>query len=170
MAGATGPSGPTGPVGIMGPTGPTGSRGATGPSGPTGPTGPAATGPAIIYWGAAASAYAADSAMGAWVANTTPIATEATISSLPAARNGTVRNLRLISTNGNITTANFVATVRKNGVDQLLTATIVSGASSGSDPAHGFTVVAGDLLSVKITGNGTTIPVGSSVWASVEIL
>lgn len=107
--------------------------------------------------------------MGAWIANATPIATEATISSLPAPRAGTVKNLRAVSTNGNISVADMIMTMRKNGVDQTVVATITNGASSGSDTTNSFAVAIGDLLSIKITGNGTTVPTGSSVWASVEI-
>jgi hypothetical protein len=107
--------------------------------------------------------------MGAWIANATPLATEATISSLPSPRAGTVKNLRAVSTNGNISGAAMIMTLRKNGADQTVVATITSGAASGSDTSNSFAVAIGDLLSVKITGNGTIIPVGSSVWASVEI-
>lgn len=44
-------------------------------------------------------------------------------------------------------------TVRKNGVDQSVTFTVAAGSIVGSDAAHSFSFVAGDVLSVKIVAN-----------------
>lgn len=72
---------------------------------------------------------------------------------------GTVSKLRVYcSTNGG--TTNCVCTIRKNGVDQAVTATITA-ATTGefADINNSFTFVSGDELDIKFTraaGSGTT--------------
>ena len=67
-----------------------------------------------------------------------------------ATRPGRVRNLRGKFVAG-VGGGNNTFTVRKNGVDQTLAFTVANTATSGSDTTHSFAVVAGDLISIKIT-------------------
>ena len=72
---------------------------------------------------------------------------------LPCA--GTIKNLYIIADGAIGAGQTATYTVRKNGVDQTLT-TSLTGAGSGAgittnnDATHSFTVVAGDLVSIKL--------------------
>lgn len=68
----------------------------------------------------------------------------------PVPVGGTIKNLYVIA-DGAITGANTATfTVRKNAADQAVTCVVTGGATTANDTTHAFTVVAGDLLSVKI--------------------
>ena len=56
---------------------------------------------------------------------------------------------------GSATTRNDVFTIRKNGVNTALTATLVTGATSAMDETHSVTFASGDLLSVQVVGTGS---------------
>jgi hypothetical protein len=68
----------------------------------------------------------------------------------PAPRAGRVRNLRLRCTAGT-GGGNNTYRVRKNGADVAIQFTIANTATSGSDTSNSFTVVAGDLISVRVS-------------------
>jgi hypothetical protein len=81
---------------------------------------------------------------------------------------GTVKNLFVwVSTanNAQSATGSLVLTVRKNGAATGLTVTIPAGSTtttvqSDTNPAHSFTVVAGDLLSLQVVNNATATSAG----------
>jgi hypothetical protein len=64
---------------------------------------------------------------------------------------GTIKNFYLVTTGAQPGDASLTVTLRKNGVDTGVTFTIAAGAAAAvfSDVTHSFTVVAGDLLTVK---------------------
>jgi hypothetical protein len=66
---------------------------------------------------------------------------------IPSPAAGTIRNLVLKCTTGNVG-GTRAFTVRKNGVNQTLTATIANGASLAQDTTNSFSVAVGDLVSV----------------------
>lgn len=68
----------------------------------------------------------------------------------PVTRACAIRNLRITCVAG-VGGGNNTYTVRKNGVNQSLTATIANTAITGSDLSHVVQFAAGDLLSVQIT-------------------
>lgn len=78
-------------------------------------------------------------------------ATTATVGQQTVANTGTIYNLRVTSsaafTGG---TGKDVITIGKNGTDTTLTCTAVAAATVCSDTTHGFQVVAGDIIRVKL--------------------
>ena len=85
-------------------------------------------------------------------------------------RPGTIRNLYVqVATAG--TDAGLVTfTVRKNGADQTLTCGLDNTATgAASDTTHSFTVVAGDLISIKVTKAGVVTAGQQDVTATVEL-
>lgn len=164
-AGATGPTGAAGAAGATGPTGPAGPTGPTGAAGAAGATGP--TGPSFMphYFRLTGTAYPADTWGFPWNSAAGNAATAAG-GGTPAIRTGTLQNLRVRTISGNVSVANATFTVQVNGADTAITCTIASGASSASDLTHTAAVNVGDLVSVKITGNGTTLP--SVTWETLE--
>lgn len=109
----------------------------------------------IIAFGASsAGASAGTTFMRAWGSSQTDSVAE--IAQIPVPFAGTIRNFYAHYETGSVT-QNRVFTVRKNGVDTTLTCTV--SASNANDTTHSFTVVAGDLISVKCvvgSGNGNT--------------
>lgn len=82
-----------------------------------------------------------------WIA--TASATEMQI---PLTRPGTIRNLRVRVITAGTDAQTVTFTVRKNGVDQTLVATISNTATgNATDLSNSFSVAAGDLLSLKVT-------------------
>jgi hypothetical protein len=79
---------------------------------------------------------------------------------------GTISNLYLFQRVGS-TGGNCVYTVRKNGVDQTLTATIAAAGTTGNDTAHSFTVAKGDYISIKQVAGGGTSAGATDVTATV---
>lgn len=61
------------------------------------------------------------------------------------------------------TVATAVVTVRKNGSDTALTATVGISATTASDTTHQVSVAAGDTVSVKLTNAGATGPINVAV-------
>jgi hypothetical protein len=101
-----------------------------------------------------------------WI--TTPTATELQIA---ITRPGTIRNLRVQVAGAGTDSSNVTYTVRKNGVDTALAATINNNASgAASDTADSFTVVAGDLISISVTKAGVVTAGQSNVTAAVELV
>jgi len=82
---------------------------------------------------------------------------------------GTISALHIKVTSGNISVANWIATLRKNGADTAVTATVNSGANSGNSGATSVAVTKDDFLSIKITGNGTTAPAAGPVVHTIEV-
>lgn len=84
--------------------------------------------------------------------------------SIPAATAGTIRNLRVKSGTAGFAAGSGVMTLRKNGVDTAVTCTVGTGTTC-SDTTHNFTVVAGDLISLKMVTVGTeTIANVRATW------
>lgn len=110
----------------------------------------------IIAFGASNAGTAAGTTfMRAWGSTSADVGAE--IHQVPVPFSGTVRNLYAKYETGSTVTVNRVFTVRKNGSDTSLTCTVTS--NSANDTSNSFTVVAGDLISVKCvstTGNGNT--------------
>ena len=73
-------------------------------------------------------------------------------------RAGTLRNLSLTTNSAQPGTGTLVATVRKNGADTALTVTIAAGgaAQTQTDAANTVSVVAGDLISIRIVNNASS--------------
>lgn len=78
---------------------------------------------------------------------------------IPVPTPGKISKLRIrVATAGDGTGSGSAFTVRKNGSDQTLTATLAIAATSASDTSNSFTVVAGDEISVKVvTAAGQTV-------------
>ena len=80
------------------------------------------------------------------------------INAVPMSQGGTFSLMRVSSNaapGGSAQT--FVLTMRKNAADQTLTCTMTTGgAATCSDLTHSFTVVAGDLVSVKLVTSATS--------------
>jgi hypothetical protein len=76
---------------------------------------------------------------------------------------GTIKNFYVVTGNAQPGDGALTITLRKNGVDTAVTITIAAGAASNvfTDLTHSFTVVAGDLLSIKF--------VNASASASAQI-
>jgi hypothetical protein len=74
--------------------------------------------------------------------------------SIPVASAGTIRNLRVKSGTAGFAAGSGVMTLRKNAVDTTITCTVGTGTTC-SDTTHNFTVVAGDLISLKMVTVGT---------------
>jgi pectate lyase-like protein len=86
-------------------------------------------------------------------------------------RAGTIRNLYIEAKTAGTDTQVVTYTVRKNGVDTTLKATINNDATgSASDTTHSFTVVAGDLISVKVTKAAGVTAGQQNVTATVELV
>jgi hypothetical protein len=76
---------------------------------------------------------------------------------------GTIRNLRASRDLAAISSA---LTIRINGVDSGVTATIASGGTSASDTTHAASVVANDIVSLKVVSNvASTSNVAPSAFA-----
>ncbi len=75
-------------------------------------------------------------------------------------RSGTIQNLYIKLRGSPGTGKSYAFTVRKNGADTALTATVSDTSTIANDTANSFTVVAGDRLTMKIVPSGTpsTIP------------
>ncbi len=89
----------------------------------------------------------------------------------PMTRPGTIRNLRVQVATAGVGSQTVTYTIRKNGVDTALLTTI-NNTSTGlvSDLADTFTVVAGDLLSLKITKAAGVTSGQLQVIATVELV
>jgi hypothetical protein len=74
--------------------------------------------------------------------------------SIPVATAGTIRNLRVKAGTAGFAAGSGVMTLRKNAVDTTITCTIGTGTTC-NDTTHNFTVVAGDLISLKMVTVGT---------------
>ena len=75
---------------------------------------------------------------------------------LPISSNCLMRNLRIRAVSGS--GAAVVFTVRKNGADTAITATVAASGTTGSDLTNVVSLVAGDDISLKIvTGNSNTL-------------
>lgn len=82
-------------------------------------------------------------------------------------RAGKVAGLRLRARTGP-TGGTIVVTVRKNGTDQTLTATLAIAGTSITDLTHSFTTVEGDYVSVKAV-SGTGVSAGAvDLYVSLE--
>jgi len=81
---------------------------------------------------------------------------------IPAA--GTIKNLFIRTNSAQGAGGSSVFTLRKNGVDQAVVATIGAGAAAGtfSDTINSFTVAQGDLISLKVLNNSSSAGPGIS--------
>lgn len=82
---------------------------------------------------------------------------------------GTLRSLRIQSDAAPGASKSYVVTIRKNGSDIAITATL-SGASqtTASDLSHTVSVAAGDAISVKVAPSGT--PAAARITWSMELV
>ena len=85
-------------------------------------------------------------------------------------RPGTIRNLYVQVATAGTGAGQVTFTVRKNGSDQTLTCGLDNTATgAASDTTHSFTVVAGDLISIKVTKAGAVAAGQQDVTATVEL-
>ena len=75
---------------------------------------------------------------------------------LVCSRSGTVSALYIIVNAAPGAGITIAFTIRKNGVDTTLTATVAAGATTASDTSNSFSISAGDALSVKCVIAGGT--------------
>lgn len=68
---------------------------------------------------------------------------------IPVPHAGTIRNMYIKAQTAPGSGKTDVFTVRKNGVNTTLTASVVTTATTANDTTHSFTVAAGDLVSVQ---------------------
>jgi pectate lyase-like protein len=100
-----------------------------------------------------------------WIATAT--ATEVQVA---VTRPGTVRNLRIRVGAAGTDNQLVTYTVRKNGVDTVLTTSLANDANgNASDTTHSFTVVAGDLISVGFTKAAIVAAGQTNLTASMEL-
>lgn len=83
---------------------------------------------------------------------------------------GTFRNLGVITTSAQPGAGSLVFTVRKNGVDTAVVATVTAGAAAGvfTDLTHSVAFAAGDLFSLKIQNNDGATPSATFTSFSLE--
>jgi len=87
-----------------------------------------------------------------------------TILSKPIASAGTIRNLNVKVQSAGVGAGSGVMTLQKGGVDTTVTCTVGVGTTC-SDTTHSFTVVAGDLIGLKmVTVGGETIANVRASW------
>jgi hypothetical protein len=88
---------------------------------------------------------------------------------VPLPRDGTLRNLRVVCTNGVIANNNVSFVVRLNGVFTPLETTIAAGGNAGSDLVNSAPALAGDLLSTGCLGGAaSTMPNFANVAVDFE--
>jgi hypothetical protein len=86
-------------------------------------------------------------------------------------RPGTIRNLRVHVATAGVGAATVTFTVRKNGVDTLIVATIANATTgNATDLVHTITIVAGDLLSVAIDKSAIVTVGQAQVALSLELV
>jgi hypothetical protein len=95
---------------------------------------------------------------------------DATEIQVPITRPGTLRNLRIRVATAGVTAGLVTFTVRKNAVDTAIVATIDNAVNGNtSDLVNTTTVVAGDLISVRITKAGAVATGQAFVYATLEL-
>ncbi len=88
---------------------------------------------------------------------------------VPLPRDGTLRNLRVVCTNGVIANNPVSFVVRLNGVFTPLETTIAAGGNAGNDLTHTAAALAGDLLSTGCVGGAaSTMPSFATVAVDFE--
>lgn len=94
----------------------------------------------------------------------------ASLTQLTATRPGTVRNFYLQVGTAGVTSTTNTYTVGKNNVDTTLVVTIDNTATgAASDTTHNFTVIAGDLLSIRLTKGGAVATGQTNVTGCMEL-
>ncbi len=172
--GATGPTGPAGPSGTpgaagatgpTGPTGPSGTPGAAGATGPTGPTGPvgATGGTSAPFWwlfrtysGTTAVRY-----LRQWFG-----VAAAEAGSQYATASTTITKIEVELFTSLFATASLTFTLRKNGVDTGLTATLVNGTYTASGTGS-VSIAPGDYLTMKVVQSVSETNASAYVQVSV---
>ncbi len=86
--------------------------------------------------------------------------TEASVSNVRFPMAGTVSNFYAKCQTAPGTGKSWICTVRKNGVDTTVTATVSDTNTTATDTTHSFTVAAGDYITIRWTPSGA--PTGSS--------
>jgi len=85
-------------------------------------------------------------------------------------RSATIRNLRVQVATAGTASEKVTYTVRKNGADTKLTATLANDASgAAADTTHSFTVVPADKLSVSCVKTGVVVAGQGAVTAAIEV-
>lgn len=134
----------------------------------SGNTGWLALGGAPIVFGAGVVGTVATAVFMApgWITNASATELQFTVT-----RPGTIRNLYLEAKTAGVTTETNTYTVRKNGVDTTLTASLANDATgAASDTTHSFTVVAGDLISISVVKTGVVATGQQNVTATLELV
>jgi hypothetical protein len=151
--GDPGPIGPAGPQGDPGPIGPAGPQGDPGPKGDKGDQGPAGSSAVIGFGvggvGASAVVAPAKKFLDPWFSAPTSVAGVDEMRMI-APRAGTLRNLFVRHNTPGGNGGVIVYTVRVNGVDTLMTASLPSTGLVASD-ANTAAVAQGDEISMKFT-------------------
>jgi len=95
--------------------------------------------------------------------NTAPIGSVA----LRAARSGTLSNLRVRHNTAGVG-GNITYTLRRNGVDTVLTCAVPASSSSGADTTNSVAIAADDLLEVRATKGASITTSPAEVTATVK--
>jgi len=157
--GDTGPAGPQGIQGFTGVTGPAGPQGTQGPQGNTGYTGPTGANiSSISMFGGVASISGASTGItryfGAYVAGTTLDVTGEADARTVIPYNCIVSNFYVYSSNPMTVGTGYQFTIRKNGADTFVTATINSASQNASDTTNNALFLAGDVLTISSNPSG----------------
>ena len=80
---------------------------------------------------------------------------------------GTINNLYVTLSAAPTAGKSWIFTVTKGGVDTTVTTTISDSATTGNSSGNSFSVVAGDLISIKQTSSGT--PTNTTAIISLEV-
>ena len=90
------------------------------------------------------------SANATYYLGTSTVAATENVVATPISAPGIIKNMYVSTNTGPGGATTYAATLRKNGVDTGLTCSMTSTATTANDTTHTVTVVAGDLLSVKL--------------------
>lgn len=85
-----------------------------------------------------------------------------------ASYNGTIRNLFIRVSNEPLAGESFIVTVRRNGVDGVLTATIADVAKTASDTSNSVSFSAGDRLAWKVVTSALSNTFSGTIAAEIR--
>jgi len=131
-----------------------------------GPT-PSSGGPFIYFW-KVPSGFAAGGITfpGGWGGNS-PTGTEF-VNSQIVPRNTTFSNMRIGMTGGLLANNDAIFTLRINGADTALAATLPFAGTTGGNFVDSVVALAGDIFSLEMDGGVGAQPNGGAIWISIE--